>query len=168
MNKINYGILCENTIERLKKEGRRAGLLLHACCAPCSSYVLEYLSGVFDITVYFYNPNIDDEKEYRRRADEERRLIESMKLENRVMYAEGEYDVKEYLSAVRGFEDCPEGGARCVKCFEMRLEGTAKYAYENGFEFFTTSLSISPMKDSALLNTIGELAARRYGVEYLY
>lgn len=166
--KENFGLYTDKVINDIIKEGKKRSLLLHVCCAPCSSYVLEYLNKYFDITVYFYNPNIDSEAEYRYRADEERRLIGEMGLSDSVAYTEGEYSPDDFYSAVRGLEELPEGGARCVKCFELRLEESAKRAQSGRFDYFTTTLSISPLKNSALLNAIGKKMSEKYGVSYLY
>ena len=165
---VNFSSLTEEVIRESLESGKRKSLLLHVCCAPCSSYVLEYLNEYFDITVYFYNPNIDDEREYRYRADEEKRLIGEMPMVNPVQFAEGDYDVEKFIEMSRGLEDAPEGGARCMKCYELRLESAAKYAKDNGFDMFTTTLSISPLKNSRALNLIGEKLSEKYGVDYLY
>lgn len=165
---INYSKLTDGVICEMQKSGKRKSLLLHVCCAPCSSYVLEYLSEFFDITVYFYNPNIDSEDEYRFRADEEKRLLREMPCAGNVKYVEGEYDVERFLDASRGLEDAREGGARCMKCYELRLERAAEYAAANGFDMFTTTLSISPLKNSRALNLIGEKLSEKYGVDYLF
>ncbi|WP_029230812.1 epoxyqueuosine reductase QueH [Butyrivibrio sp. VCB2006] len=176
MNKRNYSKELENKIAEFEKEGRTPQLLLHACCAPCSSYCLEFLREYFDVTVFFYNPNITQEQEYRKRVEEEKRLIaeynrqvdegrfEGMNSDSkarRIEIMEGDYIPGDYLEAVKGLEDCPEGGDRCRKCFELRLEETAKIASDNGFEFFTTTLTISPLKNADVLNEVGEEAARK-------
>lgn len=165
---INYSLYTENAIKAVCGGQARKRLLLHVCCAPCSSYVLEYLNGFFDITVFFYNPNIDDADEYRRRAAEEQRLLCEMKFANKPEFVEGRYDPMEFYETVKGLEKIPEGGARCVKCFELRLRETAKYAVENGFDCFTTTLSISPLKNSRVLNALGESLSGEYGLEYLF
>ena len=167
-NKENFALFTEQIIKQISKDGKQRSLLLHVCCAPCSSYVLEYLNRYFDITVYFYNPNIDSADEYRYRADEERRLICEMGLSETVRYTEGKYLPEDFYNAVKGLEQLPEGGARCVKCFELRLEESAKRAFEGGFDYFTTTLSISPLKNSAVLNTIGKKMSEKYGINYLY
>jgi predicted adenine nucleotide alpha hydrolase (AANH) superfamily ATPase len=167
-NKENFSLFTEKIISEIKETGKRPSLLLHVCCAPCSSYVLEYLSTYFDITVYFYNPNIDTDTEFRYRADEEKRFIAEMGLSDTVKYTEGEYDKSEFLEIARGLESAPEGGERCVKCFELRLEKSAIYAKNGGFDYFTTTLSISPLKNSALLNSIGKRMSEKHGVKYLY
>lgn len=146
-------------------DGKR--LLLHSCCAPCSSYVIEYLSEYLPITVFYFNPNISEEAEYRHRAAEEQRLISEMPTRFPVDFLEGEYKPGDFLSAVRGFELEPEGGARCRVCFSLRLSRTAAEAAARGFDYFTTTLTISPLKDAALINELGRETAKRYQVEWL-
>ena len=165
---MNFSSFTEDVIREIRESGKRKKLLLHVCCAPCSSYVLEYLNEYFDITVYFYNPNIDDGEEYRYRAEEEKRLLNELPMVNPAKYAEGEYDADKFLKLSEGLEDLPEGGARCMRCYELRLEKSAEYAKENGFDMFTTTLSISPLKNSRALNLIGEKLSEKYGVDYLY
>ncbi len=142
-------------------------LLLHSCCAPCSSAVLERLSEAFHITVFYYNPNITDEKEYHKRALELQKLLAEMKLKNPVSFIEGEFEPQKFLEAVQGFEQEKEGGARCEICFRLRLLETARMAKANGFDYFTTTLTISPLKNAALLNEIGTIAGKEYGVSFL-
>lgn len=148
-------------------EGSVPTLLLHSCCAPCSSYVLEYLSDYFAVTVLYYNPNIYPEEEFRHRADEQKRLIENMPARHPVRFIEGRFDSREFYDAVRGLEHIPEGGERCHACFRLRLEETARIAAENGFDYFTTTLTISPLKNGAILNKIGEETASRFGIAWL-
>ncbi|MBE5861186.1 MAG: epoxyqueuosine reductase QueH [Butyrivibrio sp.] len=182
MNKRNYAKELENKISEFQNEGINPKLLLHACCAPCSSHCLEYLRQYFDITVFYYNPNIMREPEYRKRVEEEKRLIaeynrqvetgdfEDMHSDENariINIMEGDYVVSDFLNAVKGLEDCPEGGDRCTKCFELRLEESARIAKENGFDFFTTTLTISPLKDAVRLNTIGEAMGEKYGVNWI-
>ena len=167
MNKINYQRILDDTINKLAAEGRRPRLLLHACCAPCSSYTIEYLSKYFDITLYFYNPNISPESEYDFRADELVRLTEEMSLGVNIPVEVEKHNSAEFYNAIVGMEDQPEGGSRCRVCYRLRLEKSAEYAKENGFDYFTTTLSISPYKNSAWLNEIGTELAQNYGVEYL-
>lgn len=168
MNKINYQKELDRVIDKIKKEGRVPKLLLHVCCAPCSSYCLEYLSKYFDITVYFYNPNISIANEYNYRLSEEKRLVSLMPFEYPVKVVEGEYLPKDYFEYVKGLENEPEGGKRCEKCFRLRLESSARYAKEHGFDYFTTTLTISPLKNAQLLNSIGEELANQYDVPWLY
>lgn len=146
-------------------EGKR--LFLHSCCAPCSSYVIEYLSQYLPITVFYFNPNIGEEPEYRLRCSEERRLIAQMPTRFPVDFVEGAYRPEDYLRAVAGLEKEPEGGARCRVCFELRLSETAREAAARGFDYFTTTLTISPLKNASLINELGREAAARYGIAWL-
>ena len=165
---INYRIEMEREIEALKRAGRRPLLALHSCCAPCSSAVLEQLNDAFQIAVFYYNPNISPEDEFRRRAEEQLRLVREMPLAEDIRAEIGAYDPERFYAAVRGHESDPEGGARCGICFELRLRETAKYARNIGAEYFTTTLSISPLKDAARLNTLGGAIAAEYGLKYLH
>ena len=168
MTKINYRIEMEREIERIRKAGRRPLLALHACCAPCSSAVLEQLADVFDIVVFFYNPNISPEEEFRHRLEEQIRLVNEMLPGSGIRVAEGEYEPKEFYRLVQGHESDPEGGERCGICFEMRLRKTAEFAKDIGADYFTTTLSISPLKDAQRLNALGGALAVEYGVNYLF
>ena len=168
MNKQNYSISLENTIKDLAASGKRKSLLLHACCAPCSSYVLEYLSQYFDITLFFFNPNISPEDEYLFRADELERLVGQMPLPTSVKIMRGRYEPKEFYDMAKGMEELDEGGARCYKCYRLRLEETAKQAQKLQYDYFCTTLSISPYKNADWLNSIGGELAKNYGVEYLF
>ena len=167
MNQINYQKELDKTIIRLQSEGRVPTLLLHACCAPCSSYVLEYLSNYFQITVLYYNPNISPRAEYDTRAEELKRLIGEMEFNHPVKLVVGEYEPEKFYAMAKGMEDLPEGGERCFKCYEQRLRYTAQMANEGGFDYFTTTLSISPLKNATKLNEIGQELAAEFGVEYL-
>lgn len=161
----------EKTIKQIKAEGIRPKLLLHVCCAPCSGYVLNQLAESFDITLYFYNPNIYPVTEYIRRKDELISFIIRLAEKNGLKpfkVIERPYYPYEFTSAIEGNENAEEGGSRCLKCFELRLFDTAKYAKENGFDFFTTTLSISPHKNSKNLNLIGEKASLKHDIKYLY
>ena len=166
--KINYQKKLEETIAKEQREGNVPTLLLHSCCAPCSSYVLEYLSEYFNITVLYYNPNISPAKEYAARAAEQERLILELPAKYPVSFLAGEYQPERFYSAVKGLEHCPEGGDRCTICFEMRLREAAEAARRGGFDYFTTTLSISPLKDAERLNSIGKVLSEEYGVPYLY
>ena len=168
MPKINYYIEMQREIERIKKAGGRPKLALHACCAPCSSAVLEQLTDVFDITVFFYNPNISPEAEFRHRLEEQVRLVNEMLPGGGISVREGEYDAEEFYRRVKGYEKDPEGGERCGICFDMRLRKTAEFAKANGMDYFTTTLSISPLKDAQRLNALGGDLAGEYGVKYLF
>ncbi|WP_330582901.1 epoxyqueuosine reductase QueH [Peptoclostridium sp.] len=166
--KLNYQRLLDEKLSKIKETGARPRLLLHSCCAPCSSHVIEYLSSYFDITVYFYNPNIHPEDEYGKRAIEQKEFIERFPPAQSVLFAEGEYDAERFFELSRGLENEPEKGERCTVCFKMRLEKAAQYAFEHGFDYFTTTLSISPHKDATLLNELGEEIEKEKGVEYLH
>ena len=157
--KTNYQIELERELARIQQSGRRPRLLLHCCCAPCSSYVLEYLNRFFDIDLFYYNPNIAPREEFDRRAAELRRLADEMPHEGVFNVIIGDYDADAFMAACRGHEEDPEGGERCERCFRMRLGRTAKLAAERGSDYYTTTLTISPLKDAQLLNAIGmELA----------
>ncbi len=151
--KINYQRRLDSLIKTLDYTPK---LLLHSCCAPCSSYCLEYLSRYFSITVLYYNPNISPEEEFRKRAEEQRRLIGALPVKNPVALVIDEYDPQEFFNIAKGLENVPEGGERCFKCYRLRLERAAEYAAANGFDFFCTTLSISPLKNAAKINEIGE------------
>ncbi len=165
MEKINYQKKMEAQIAAL--DGVPT-LLLHSCCGPCSSAVLETLSRHFEVTILYYNPNIYPEAEYEKRLAEQKKLLEKMPFAHPVHLMECAYDAERFEQAAKGLEDAPEGGARCTACFRLRLEKTAALAKENGFSFFTTTLSVSPHKNAPLLNKIGEEFAKQYGVAYLY
>ncbi|MCH5209351.1 MAG: epoxyqueuosine reductase QueH [Oscillospiraceae bacterium] len=166
--KENYQIILNKTIEEIQKEGKVPSLLLHSCCAPCSSYVLEYLSEYFDITVFYYNPNISPQEEFQKRVNEQKRLISEMPLGRSVRFIEGNYDSARFFEMAKGLEDVKEGGERCFKCYRLRLEETAKAAREGGFDYFTTTLSISPLKNAQKLNETGKELSNIYDVPYLF
>ncbi len=165
--KINYQKKLDRILEGIEKEKQAPSLLLHSCCAPCSSYVLEYLSWYFRITVLYYNPNISPEHEYRKRVDEIRRLIGEMDFRYPVSFEEGRYEPSEFYDMARGMEDLPEGGERCFACFELRLREAAKKAAEYHFDYFCTTLTISPLKNEQKINEIGLRIGCEYGVSYL-
>ena len=167
-NKENYQLSLERTLKAIEGLENKKTLLLHACCAPCSSYVLEYLSKYFDITLFFYNPNIYPEEEFRFREDELRRLIGEMPLPDNVNIISGRYDPSEFFDIARGSEELPEGDARCHRGYALRLEESARAAKEGGFDYFCTTLSISPYKNAEWLNTIGKEMSEKYGVGYLF
>lgn len=162
---INYQKKLEEIINNM---GGRKKLLLHGCCAPCSSYVLEYLTEFFDITLLYYNPNISPQDEYNKRIVEVKRLISEMPLKSKVKLLEGRYAPEEFFDIAKGLEHLPEGGERCFKCYRLRLEEAAKAAKEGEFDFFTTTLSISPHKNAEKLNEIGQELEEKYNVKYLY
>lgn len=165
--KRNYQKELDKLIERIVKEGSRPKLLLHACCAPCSSYCLEYLSQYFDITILFYNPNISPEEEYNYRVNELKGLIARMPGVSEIKVIVEKYDYNEFLNRIKGLEGEPERGSRCTICYRLRLEKAAEYAKVNGFDYFTTSLSISPYKDADRLVAIGEELGKGLGIPYL-
>lgn len=166
--KENYQIILDKTIEKIIESGQKPRLLIHSCCAPCSSYVLEYLNQYFEITVFYYNPNISPQSEFEKRAKEQCRLIDEMLPDANIKTVIADYDANEFFDTVKGLETEPEGGGRCLKCFELRLEKTAQLAKEQGFDFFTTTLTISPHKNAQILNDVGGKMASKYGVDYLF
>ncbi len=163
MMKVNYQQKMESQILALKGKKR---LLLHACCAPCSSAVLEKLCDYFDITIYYYNPNISPETEFNKRYDELEKLIEKMKLNVKTVKAP--YENNLFEKTIESFREMPEGGIRCFRCYELRMNQTACFAKENGYDYFTTTLSISPYKNADKLNEIGQKLANQYGISYLF
>lgn len=166
-NKRNYQRELEQILEDLKKEGKVPKLFLHSCCAPCSSYVLEYLSEYFEITVFYYNPNIYPPQEYEERAREQKRLIEQFPARYPISYVEGKYDTRRFYEMAKGLEHIPEGGERCFRCYELRMREAAMLAKEGGYDFFTTTLSISPLKNAQKLNEIGEALQAELGIRHL-
>lgn len=167
MNQRNYQKELDRILAECQAEAKVPRLFLHSCCAPCSSYVLEYLSEYFDITVYYYNPNIFPEEEYEKRVLEQQYLIGEMKTRYPVSFLAEAYRPEEFYDAVRGVEQVPEGGERCFRCYALRLEQAVKVAAGKGFDYFTTTLSISPIKNAAKLNETGEELGRKYGIPYL-
>lgn len=164
---MNYQKELDKLIEKLKREHKIPRLLLHSCCAPCSSYVLEYLSDCFDITVFYYNPNIYPESEYTKRILEQQTLIGEMDTKHPVSFIAGHYDRERFYEMAAGMEHLKEGGERCLKCYELRLREAAELAAKGGFEYFTTTLSISPLKNADRLNEIGLRLETEFGVRYL-
>lgn len=164
---MNYQKELDKTLEQLDKEAKVPTLLLHSCCAPCSSYVLEYLSQYFQITVFYYNPNIYPESEYTKRILEQQTLIGQMKSKHPISFMAGAYDKERFYAMAEGMETLKEGGARCMKCYELRLREAAEVAKKGNFDYFTTTLSISPMKNAVKLNEIGMRLAEEYQVAYL-
>ncbi|MBR5539314.1 MAG: epoxyqueuosine reductase QueH [Clostridia bacterium] len=163
----NYGLMCENTLNKISKSEGKPSLFLHACCAPCASYTLEYLVPFFDITLFFYNPNIAPESEYTFRANELERLIKEHPSFGDVKLIIPEYDSTTFFEIAKGKESLKEGGERCFDCYRLRLEETAKEA-SGKYDFFCTTLSISPHKNAEKLNLIGGELAKKHGVEYLF
>lgn len=164
---MNYQKELDKLLAQLEKEERVPSLLLHSCCAPCSSYVLEYLGQYFNITVFYYNPNIFPESEYTKRILEQQTLIGQMRVKYPVSFIAGSYDKDRFYEMAKGLEHVKEGGERCLKCYELRLRESAWIAKSGGFDYFTTTLSISPMKNAARLNEIGLRLQEKYGVNYL-
>ncbi len=187
MNKVNYQKELEKIIASLENPQK---VFLHSCCAPCSSYCMEYLRKYFEVTVFYYNPNIMQEEEYRKRVAELKRLIEVYNkieviddiankqqgaLQTTAYYetlypirlVEGNYDVNRYLDTIKGLEACKEGGSRCEQCFSLRLRETAKVAKEMGMDYFTTTLTISPLKNAQLINQLGETIGKEEGIAWL-
>ena len=167
MNRRNYQRELEGILAKIREEGKKPSLLLHSCCAPCSSYVLEYLSPYFQITDFYYNPNITPEEEYVKRQEELARLIRQMDLDGSVTLVTAPYDSSVFFEAIKGLEKEPEGGARCSVCYELRMRESAREAAARGCDFFTTTLSISPLKDADRINAIGEKLEKEYGVRHL-
>lgn len=165
--KRNYQKELESLTEKLEKEKRMPTLLLHSCCAPCSSYVIEYLSRYFEITVFYYNPNIFPAEEYWKRVEEQKRFIEQIECQNPIRFLEGTFDPERFYAMAEGLEEIPEGGERCFRCYRLRLEETARRAAEGKFDYFTTTLTISPLKNVEKLNEIGEETADIYQVAFL-
>jgi predicted adenine nucleotide alpha hydrolase (AANH) superfamily ATPase len=168
MNVLNYQKELDKLIDNLQKEKRVPSLLLHSCCAPCSSYILEYLSQYFEITVLYYNPNIYPPSEYEVRVKEQQQFINEINAGHTIRFIEGNYDTKQFYEVTKGLEKEKEGGERCFRCYELRMREAAQIAREKGFDYFTTTLSISPLKNAHKLNEIGNKLEKEYGVKYLY
>lgn len=180
-NKVNYHKELEKEIKKWSDKEMCPTILLHSCCAPCSSYCMEYLSKYAEITAFYYNPNITDENEYRHRVSELKRLIDEMFvgqtdkvfIEDKTStvykpnFLEGEYDPDSFYNIAKGLESEPECGRRCIKCYELRLRKTAEEAAKGGYDYFTTTLTISPLKDAQVLNRLGIKLGEEYGVKYL-
>lgn len=162
MNKINYDKLMQSEIATLS-DGQKPSLMLHSCCAPCSTACIERLKEYFDLTVYYYNPNLDTEEEFTLRANEQQRYCEK----NQIKFIVEKYFPEEFYNAVSGLEACLEGGARCKKCFKLRLEKTAKIAKEKGFLYFATTLTVSPLKNAQDINSLGMEIEKENGIKYL-
>lgn len=167
MNNINYQKELDKTIEYINSIERVPSLLIHSCCAPCSSYVLEYLSQYFSITVLYYNPNIFPKEEYEYRISEQKKLIDNLPVKNPISFIPTEYEPDKFHRSIKGHENDREGGERCFICYELRLREAAKYCVEGEFDYFTTTLSISPMKNAPKLNEIGVKIGEELGVKYL-
>lgn len=163
----NYQKELEEIIAKHQKNREAPTLLLHSCCAPCSSYVLEYLSDFFRITVFYYNPNIYPDEEYYKRVEEQKQFIQKLPARYPIQFVEGDFDKERFYERTKGMEDIPEGGERCFHCYELRLREAAKLALERSMDYFTTTLSVSPLKNAGRLNEIGQALVAEYGVKYL-
>ena len=161
MNNVNYDLLMQKEIEKIK--GKKPKLLLHSCCAPCSTACLERLTDVFDLSVYYYNPNMDSKEEFTLRVEEQKRLCDILGVKCIIL----DYNKNEFLSEVKGYENAIEGGERCKKCFYLRLKKTADFAKENGYEYFATTLTVSPLKNAKIINEIGAKIEEETGIKYL-
>lgn len=168
MPKTNYRLRMEQEIRAIREENRSPRLLLHVCCAPCSSGCLEELCEVFRVTCFYYNPNISPQAEYEKRAAELDRLVSVFPLRLPPDVSVGIYEPERFDAVARGLEELPEGGERCFRCYRLRLSETAKKAAEEGFDYFTTTLSVSPYKNAEKLNQIGAELAEQFGVPYLF
>ncbi len=164
----NYQLKLDVILEDIVNSEKVPTLLLHSCCAPCSSYVLEYPSNYFKITIFYYNPNIYPISEFQKRAQEQQKLLKLLNTKYPINYIEGDYNHQLYLDITSGLEEEKEGGNRCSACYKLRMEEAANMAKELGFDYFTTTLSVSPYKNSKVLNEIGEELANKYKVNYLY
>ena len=167
MMKINYQKELDAILAKIEREDITPSLLLHSCCAPCSSYTIKYLSDYFNITVLYYNPNISPREEYEKRKAEQLRLIRSMPVKYEVNFLDCEYDCSEFFNIAKGYEDCREGGERCFRCYRLRLEKTAEIAKQKGFDYFCTTLSISPLKNAQKINEIGFDIQNKTGIKWL-
>ena len=176
MNQVNYQKELEKILNTLQEKGEAASdyrpprLFLHSCCAPCSSYCLEYLCRYFLITVFYYNPNISFSEEYRKRVAEQKRLIDAYNKEEKgwpIDIVEGDYEPEKFFAFATALKDVPEGGERCFQCFDLRLRKTAELAKQGEFTYFATTLTISPLKNAGKLNEIGEQLEKEYGVSWL-
>lgn len=164
--KINYDLKMEEIIKNIKEEGKKKRLLIHSCCGPCSSSVLEFLNDYFKIDIYYYNPNITIDEEYHQRLEEQKEMVDKMGYDIKIY--EGKYDVKkDFFEKIKGHENDHEGGARCQICYDIRIKETAEHAKNLGYDFFSTVLSISPMKNVNWINEIGEKYEKIYGVKFL-
>lgn len=161
---INYQLKLDEIINSLTYKPK---LLLHSCCAPCSTYVLSYLNNYFDITIYYYNPNIHPEEEYIKRLNEQVKLVNEV-YKNKINIIKEIYAPSDYFNKIKGHENDKEGGERCHICYKIRMEKCAKYAKENGYDYFTTTLSVSPYKNAKVLNEIGKSLEEKYNIKYLY
>lgn len=161
----SYYNLCLKELANLKE---RKKILLHSCCAPCSSHVITFLTKYFDITILYYNPNISPIEEYNKRKEEQIKLINEIKTEGKIDIIDCDYDNDIYENKIKGYEECPERGARCTICFNLRLEKTAKIALDKNYDYFCSTLTVSPYKNAPLINQIGEKLSKKYNIKWLY
>lgn len=161
----NYSVLCEEILSSIDSPKK---ILLHSCCAPCSSYVITYLTNYFDITILYYNPNISPYEEYNKRKNEQIRLIQEIETKNNIDIIDCDYDNKLYNELIKGLEKEPERGKRCNICYQMRMKKAAIVAKENNYDYFCTTLSVSPYKNAKLINEIGESLEKKYNIKWLY
>ena len=166
--KENYYLLFENQLNRIKEKEKVPTILLHSCCAPCSSHVITFLKDYFDITIIYYNPNIYPYEEYKKRKEEQIRLLNEIKSKNKLNIIDCDYDNNIYEETIKGLEKEKEGGSRCYKCFWLRLDKTAQIAKENNYDYFSTTLTISPYKNSTVINEIGKELETIYNITWLY
>lgn len=160
-----YYKLCLEELDKIKDKKK---LLLHSCCAPCSSHVITFLTNYFDITILYYNPNIAPIEEYNKRKEEQIRLINSIDKINKLDILDCDYDNDKYEEKIKGYEECPERGARCTICYELRLRKTAKLAKDNNYDYFCSTLSVSPYKNAILINELGDKLSKEYNIKWLY
>lgn len=168
MNKKNYAKVTEEIIQNHIKEHRIPSLLIHSCCAPCSSSVIEYLSQHFKITVFYFNPNITDAAEYEMRKQEQKNFLNEFKTDSHIDFIEGNYIVEDFYNFATPLSNKKEGGMRCFKCYQLRLDETARKAKEGNYDYFATTLTVSPLKNAEKINEIGRLLESKYQVDYLY
>ena len=164
---MKYQKELDKLLSSISEKNKVPNILLHACCAPCSSYCIEYLSKYFNVTLFFYNPNISSDSEYEKRARELKRLIGETEYPNKVSYIEAAYEPKEFYDTVKGYEDCAEGHERCFLCYELRLDKTARAAVSGNYDYFCTTLSISPLKNAEKINEIGYKLQEKYNISWL-
>ncbi len=165
---MNYNKIMEDELNYISNQKNIPSLLLHSCCAPCSSHVIDLLTNFFNITILYYNPNIEPLEEYEKRKNEEVRFISEYPHKNSITMLDCDHENNLYHQTIKGLEKEPEGGARCIKCYYLRMEKTAKLAKEKGFDYFATTLTVSPLKNSAKLNEIGKYLSEKYDIKYLY
>lgn len=165
---MNYNKVMEEELIKIKKEGCIPSILLHSCCAPCSSHVIDTLTPYFDITILYYNPNIEPLEEYEKRKAEEIRFIKEYPNKNKLTILDCDHDNLLFHQTIKGLEHEKEGGARCIKCYYLRLDKTAQIAMSKNYDYFATTLTVSPLKNSSKLNQIGEFLSKKYNIKYLY